>query len=180
MDKLKNYDVSFVGLKNGLHQYDFEIDKEFFDLFEFDEEFDNPKLKVHLDFEKKETMLLFDFKMKGDVSLTCDLTSNLFEYPLNNNFQMVVRFGEDFIDEGEDIIIIPHSEHTINVAHWIYESFMLSLPLKRIHPKVINGELKTKEMDQLEALQPQENQIEERFDKSDPRWDKLKNLLTDK
>ncbi|MFV0530696.1 MAG: YceD family protein [Flavobacteriales bacterium] len=176
MDKLKNYDVSFVGLKNGVHQFDFKISKEFFDLFEFDEEFENPQLRISLFFEKKDTILDFNFKMKGDVSLYCDITTQCFCYKLDNDFHRIVKFGDDYVDEGEDIVIVPYGEHTINVAQWIYENFMLSLPAKRVHPEVLSGKLKTEEFLKLEELQPQEkNQIHK--EETDPRWDKLKDLL---
>ncbi|APD07236.1 hypothetical protein UJ101_01725 [Flavobacteriaceae bacterium UJ101] len=177
MDKLKNYDVSFVGLKNGVHRYDFKINKEFFDLFEFDEEFENPLLEVSLLFEKKDTMLDFNFNMKGDVTFHCDVTAIPFQYPLDSDFHIIVKFGEDYLDEGDEIVIVPHAEHTVNVAHWIYENFMLSLPTKRVHPKVLSGELKTEELSKLEELQPQEKDEIQNEEEHDPRWDKLKDLL---
>ena len=39
MDKLRNYDIVFSGLKNGKHEFQFEIDKAFFKLFETEQEF---------------------------------------------------------------------------------------------------------------------------------------------
>lgn len=177
MDKLKYYDVSFVGLKNGVHQFDFKINKEFFDLFEFDEEFENPQLEVILIFEKKDTMLDFNFKMKGNVTFNCDVTELPFQYPLKNDFHIIVKFGEDYLDEGDEIVIIPHTEHTVNVAQWIYENFMISLPVKRVHPKVLSGELVTDELSKLETLQPREKDQIQDEEEIDPRWDKLKDLL---
>ncbi len=171
MDKLKNYDVSFIGLKNGVHRYDFNIDETFFDLFEFDEEFENPHFKISLSLEKKETLLDFNFKMKGNVKFYCDVTTKPFEYPLNHAFHMIVKFGNHYSDEGDDIVVVPHGEHTINIAQWIYENFMLSLPVKRVHPKVLNGEFKTEELHPLK-----ENQIQNEKE-IDPRWNKLKDLL---
>ena len=179
MDKLKNYDVSFVGLKNGVHRYEFEVNKEFFDLFEFDEEFENPSFLVSLNFEKKDTMLDFKFEIKGDVQFNCDVSGIPFQYPLENQFHIIVKFGDEYKDEGDEIVTIPHNEHTVNVAHWIYENFILLLPIKRVHPKVLSGEIETEELIKLNELQPEEkNQIQDE-EESDPRWDKLKDLLTD-
>ncbi len=177
MDKLKNYDVAFVGLKNGIHRYDFEINKEFFDLFTYEEEFENPTLDVTLSFEKKDTMLTFNFEMKGLVTFFCDVSTIPFEYPLNQTFYIIVKFGEEYLDEGDDVVVIPHGEHTVNVAHWIYENFMLSLPVKRVHPKVLSGELEVEELRKLEDLQPQEKDQIDDEEEVDPRWEKLKDLL---
>ncbi len=177
MDRLKNYDVIFVGLKNGVHHYKLEINKEFFDLFEFDEEFEDPKLNITFILEKKDTMLGFDFEITGDVTFNCDVTGLPFQYQVFNNFKRIVKFGDDYLDEGEDVVIFPHSEHTINIAHWVYENFLLNLPTKRVHPKVLRGELKTEESSKLEELQPTEKDHIEDDEEIDPRWNKLKDLL---
>lgn len=177
MDKLKNYDVAFVGLKNGIHRYDFEINNEFFDLFTYEEEFENPKLHVTLSFEKKDTMLTLNFEIKGFVTFLCDVSNIPFEYPLHQTFYIIIKFGDEYLDEGDEVVVIPYGAHTVNVAHWIYENFMISLPVKRVHPKVLSGELEVEELDKLEDLHPQEkNQINEE-EEVDPRWEKLKKLL---
>ena len=44
MDKYRNYDISFSGLKQGKHEFEFCVDQRFFDLFEAEEEFENAKI----------------------------------------------------------------------------------------------------------------------------------------
>jgi hypothetical protein len=46
MDRFRNYDIAFSGLKTGKHDFKFEINQEFFDLFETEQEFFNPKIDV--------------------------------------------------------------------------------------------------------------------------------------
>lgn len=55
MDKLRNYDVSFSGLKNGKHEFKFEIDKTFFQLFDTEQEFTNPRIEVNVLLDKHTT-----------------------------------------------------------------------------------------------------------------------------
>ena len=57
MRKLGNFDIPFTGLKLGNHQYQFEIDKAFFDQFEFSE-IGDAHFKVDLVLEKQSTMQL--------------------------------------------------------------------------------------------------------------------------
>jgi uncharacterized metal-binding protein YceD (DUF177 family) len=59
---------------------------------------------------------------------------------------------------------------------------VLALPSKRIHPGVKDGTLKSDILDKLEELSPKAIDEEEtpEDDKTDPRWDSLKKLLTDK
>ena len=36
MKDLKNFDISFIGLKDGNHIFEYKIEKEFFDFFNYD------------------------------------------------------------------------------------------------------------------------------------------------
>ena len=69
-------------------------------------------------------------------------------------------------------------DQPINIAQYIYEMLVLAVPQKRIHPGVEDGTLQSDILDKLEELQPKEKK--ESSDKTDPRWDDLKKLLTDK
>ena len=55
---------------------------------------------------------------------------------------------------------------------------VLAVPQKRVHPGVLDGTLKSDALDKLEELQPKETR--ENKEQTDPRWDGLKKLLTDK
>jgi uncharacterized metal-binding protein YceD (DUF177 family) len=57
---------------------------------------------------------------------------------------------------------------------------VLSVPHKRIHPGVKDGSLQTEALQKLNELQVKEIKEEKKEDDIDPRWDKLKQLLTDK
>ena len=72
MRKLKDYTIPFVGLKLGKHQFEYEIDNEFFEHFEYDE-FNGANVKVDLTLEKKTTMLELTFKASGTVNLEFDV-----------------------------------------------------------------------------------------------------------
>ena len=56
---------------------------------------------------------------------------------------LVVKFGSEFNNEDDEILIIPHGEYKINIAQYIFELIILSLPAKRIHPGVLEGTLKS-------------------------------------
>ena len=95
-------------------------------------------------------------------------------------FDLVVKFGQEYNDENDAILIIPHAEYEINVAQYIYELIILSVPLKRIHPGVKDGTLKSEALKKLEELSPEQKDNNNNTDEVDPRWDKLKKLITDK
>jgi len=168
MDKLRNYDVSFSGLKTGKHEFKFEIDKEFFLLFDTEQEFTDPKINVDVLLDKHSTFLEFEIKVNGTVELVCDITNENFTHPIENQIGILVKFGEEYDDSEEDVITIPTSDHAFNVAQLIYENVALSIPMKKISPNVSDEDLEI-----LEKFSPKETEEEP---KSDPRWDALKNL----
>ena len=77
------------------------------------------------------------------------------------------------------MLILPHGSYQVNIQQYIYESIVLALPSKRIHPGVKDGTLKSDILEKLEELSPKGKDISEETD-IDPRWDNLKKLLTDK
>ena len=179
--------IPFIGLKLGKHQFEYQISKAFFEHFDFDE-FESANIKVNIVLEKKNTMLELNFKHSGTINVPCDLTNEDFDLPIKGNLKLVVRFGETFNDENEDLLILPIGEHQIDVAQYIYEMVVLSIPLKKTHPGIKDGTLETKALSKLKEIsvteQTQEENVQEeteiKAENTDPRWDKLKKLLTDK
>lgn len=182
MRKLAAFTIPFVGLKQGRHEFEYDIDKEFFEHFDYDE-FHRSDVKVGLLFEKKPTMMELTFTAAGKVNIDCDLTNEPYDQDIEGILKMVVKFGDEFNDDNEELLIIPHGEFQLNVAQYIYELIVLSVPLKRVHPGVLDGTLSSEMLEKLEELSPKEagelNDIEDQED-IDPRWNKLKNLLNDK
>lgn len=172
MDKLRNYDVSFSGLKNGRHEFKFEIDKTFFQLFDTEQEFTNPKIEVDILLEKHTTFLEFEIKVHGTVELICDITNEAFDYPIENQIRVLVKFGEEYDDSEEDVITIPAGDHAFNAAQLIYENVQLSIPMKKLSPNVSDEDLEL--LDQFSPKDIEETEEEEH--ESDPRWDALKKL----
>lgn len=183
MSGLKNYLIPFLGLKLGKHQFEYQIDKEFLELFDYNE-FQALNVQCMVELNKKETMLELSVFHKGTVLVNCDLTNEEFEQPIKGTLKMIVKFGEEYNDDHDEILILPYEEHQLSVAQYIYESILLSVPSKRIHPGVLDGTLESKALEYLD-YQTEEDIEEEQSDneeesETDPRWDKLKQLLTDK
>ncbi|MEO6348385.1 MAG: DUF177 domain-containing protein [Aquaticitalea sp.] len=179
MKPLKEYTIQFVGLKLGKHHFDYQIDEMFFEQFDY-EEFNDVNVKVDLLFEKKSTLLELNFKLKGFVNVNCDTTNEPYDQKVKGTFDLVVKFGEEYNDENEDILIIPHGEYEVNVAQYIYELIILSMPTKRVHPGVSDGTLHSDILEKLEELSPKGLGEKEKSEETDPRWNTLKKLLTDK
>ncbi|WP_109302176.1 DUF177 domain-containing protein [Aquimarina sp. AU474] len=180
MKQLKEYTIPFVGLKQGLHQFEYQIDNTFFEHFEYDE-FNASTVRVDLEFNKKATMLELQFTATGTVNVNCDLTNEPFDLPVEDEFFLVVKFGDEYNNENEELLILPHGEYEVNIQQYIYELIVLGVPSKRVHPGVEDGTLESDILERLDELSPKEEKTtENNNEETDPRWDKLKNLLNDK
>ena len=177
MKNLKEYFIPFTGLKIGKHQFDYQIDNSFFEYFDFDE-YNNVNVEVSIELEKKNTMLELGFSHKGTVNVFCDVTGEPFDLKIRAESKLVVQFGDVFNNDNEALLVIPHNEFELDISQYIYENIILSVPVKRIHPGIEDGTLKTEALDTLEKLLPKEENKES--EDIDPRWENLKKLLTDK
>ncbi|MFS4415502.1 YceD family protein [Maribacter sp. 2307ULW6-5] len=173
----KEFNIPFSGLKQGRHDFKFQITAGFFDAFGFDE-FNDANIDLALTLNKTSTIMELSLMAKGTVNVNCDVSSEAYDQPVDAEMELVVKFGEAYNDEDDEILILPHGEHQLNIAQYAYETIVLAVPQKRVHPGVLDGTLQTEALQRLKALEPREARTEK--EENDPRWDELKKLLTDK
>lgn len=173
--ELKEFEINFSGLKLGDHDFEYRLGKKFFELFGY-QEYNNAEFDAKLRLNRKENSLGLQLAVNGKAKVACDITSELFWLPLENETGVQVKFGEEFDDTNDEVLIIPQGEHRINVAQYFYELAVLAKPLKVVHPEVEAGKRGQEILKKLEELSP-ENQEKESEDENDPRWNKLRDLL---
>ena len=173
MKDLKEFNIPFVGLKEGKHLFQYKVDNTFFELYDYNE-FEKSSINVTLEFVKKSTLFELEFTASGTVNVPCDVTNEYFDLEITATLPLVVKFGQEYNDENEEILILPHEVYQFSVAQFIYEMIVLGIPNKRVHPKVLDGTMETEVLEQLEIKE------EKTVETTDPRWDKLKNLITEK
>jgi uncharacterized metal-binding protein YceD (DUF177 family) len=177
MKDLKDFNIHFVGFKEGSHLFSYEIDNTFFDAFNYDD-FLSSAIKIDLNFTKKSSHFELDFSAAGTVNIPCDTTNEPFDMEVNPTLSMIVKFGPEFNDDNEDIITITYDADKINISQYIYEMIVLSIPQKRVHPKVLDGTMESEALSKLKELEiTKEKNVS---NETDPRWDKLKNITTEK
>ena len=174
MKKVSKYMIPFRGLKDGIHFFEFNIDNSFFEKLNFFD-FGDAKLDLNITLDKKSSILTLKFDFNGFVKLLCDLTTESFDYNLKTDFRLVVKFGEEEKYDGDEILILQNGASQIDISQYIYETIILAIPQKKIHPGVIDGTLDSDIIKKLRDLQPK---TEKKLNKKiDPRWVKLKDLL---
>ena len=172
MKSLSPYLIKFSGLKEGIHLFNYELGNKFFRNFDY-YDFLDAKLFAKLELEKQSTLLNLKFSFNGEIEVQCDVSMESFDLKLETEHAVVVKFKDDIISTDDKVIFMPAGSHSIDVSHLIYESIILAVPQKKVHPGIENGSLKSEIVEKLEELRPKKNFNE----KTDPRWDKLKDLL---
>ncbi|AJH13453.1 YceD family protein [Myroides profundi] len=203
----KDFLIPFTGLKNGKHSFDFKVDDSFFENYNYSD-FNHITADINVLLDKKINLFELHFTSKGFANVPCDVTNQDFDLPIDSEIDLVVKFGEAFNNDHDEILIIPYTEHHINVAQYIYEMIALAIPQKRVHPGVKDGTLDSAALDYLGYVnEDEDDEFDSLFDDEDdeifdliddledddveeeeentnkdidPRWAELKKLLTDK
>lgn len=179
MEKFRYYNVSFAGLSLGQHDFEFQITQPFFDLFEFEQDFAKPDLKLQLKLDKKNNFLELFFDLSGTIEVNCDLTNEPYREEISGKSEVIVKFGEEFDDSDDEVWVIPRGEYQINIGQMVYEMTILALPTKRIHPDVAAGKSHSDMLELLDKYGLQnddETETDSNEEETDPRWEALKKL----
>ena len=172
LKSLKTYSIPFTGLKLGKHFFDYVIKDDFFDEMDYSL-VKKADLQCKVELDKQETMLILSFHIYGTITMTCDKCLAEYPQPVDVHEQQIAKFAEEEIDEDEEIITLTKNDHEINIAGLIYEYINVAAPFIAVCNDEGNTAYCDKEM--IERL----NQLSAKGgedDKTDPRWDVLKNI----
>lgn len=172
--------------------YEFDIDKTFFEGIE-NSLIEDGNVRAHLSLEKKETMMIAEFSVEGTVNTVCDRCNDPIELPVQGNYRIIYKFGNEISDD-ENLIVLDPDAYELNVIAPIYELLCVSLPARILHqPGECNEEMMAlynsytinagqpdeddEDWDDEDDSDPDDNDPEDDDDKPiDPRWSALKNL----
>jgi uncharacterized protein len=129
---LKEYRIPFIGLKPGLHNYSFTLNDAFFEAFKYSE-IEHASIEVALELDKRLSMLVLHFILKGEVESMCDRCGDPLLQPLSGTHELIVKFGEESVETDDDLIILGPAESHIDVSQFLYEYAHLDLPARHVH-----------------------------------------------
>lgn len=179
MSQRREFEIAFVGLKPGIHVFEYRIDDKFFVPYG-EQDFTNCEVNVKLTLEKNSGFMQLKFDIDGMATVNCDRCGNPIPMQLWDEFNIIVKLVEDpekmnEVEEDPDIYYISRGESHLHLADWIFEFINLSIPLqRRCAESEIGGPKCNKEV--LERLRKME---EEASKDANPLWkglDKFKNL----
>ncbi|MFO8087693.1 MAG: DUF177 domain-containing protein [Bacteroidales bacterium] len=166
----KQFVIPFKGLKEGIHKFDFDINHMFFEGFDYSI-LKQGKVKVHLEMEKKTTMLVFSFSIHGTINLQCDRCLDNYKQAIDGEQLLIAKYTERESDpSSEDIVVLSEEAHEFDVSQYIYEFISLLLPIKHVHqnPQDCNQD--------MIAYLDKENANDASLDHIDERWKALEEV----
>lgn len=131
MGTLKGYQISLVGLANGLHSFTFSIGDDFFEHFE-NSSLKGNRFEVRIDMDKHQNMFILKFEIKGSIRTSCDRCMADIIMPLQGEHQLIVKSAEGVSDDPDVEHIAPEAP-IIEVGQMIYEFILISLPMVNVY-----------------------------------------------
>jgi uncharacterized metal-binding protein YceD (DUF177 family) len=182
LGKFDLYKVDLKGMREDVQNYEYLLDNQFF-INIGEEDVPKGRVNVKLTVTKRNGFFDFAFVLSGIAVIPCDRCLDDMDFPVETTAHLIVKFGNDYTEESDEIVVIPESEGIINLAWFLYEFVVLAIPVKHIHaPGKCNRQMTSKLKKHL--AKPVED--DDMFDADeddiiitdggdiDPRWDALK------
>jgi len=141
-------------------------------------------VNVEVSVKRVSSTFEFNFTLNGAVLVPCDRCLDDLSIEIDSKNRLIVKFGREYSEESDEVVIIPEDEGELNIAWFLYEFVTLSVPMKHVHPpgkcnKVMSSKLnKHKAVSSDDTLDDEEEGEDDTFEAgNDPRWDALKGLV---
>lgn len=136
MSHRREFDIAFVGLKPGIHEFEYRITDKFFEPYP-PQDFKHCTGTVKLFLDKQNGFLLLKFEVGGKIDVSCDRCGNDLPLDLWDEFKIVVKLVENpeemnASEEDPDVYYISRTESHLHVADWIFEFINLSIPMQKM------------------------------------------------
>lgn len=194
MAKFSQYKIDLKSLPDQLTDYSYELDRKFFDAIDH-EDVRKGNVKADVTVRKTIDAFEFNFHLYGTIQIACDRCLDEMNQEIDTTDRLIVKFGEEYSEESDVLVIIPEDEGAINIAWYLYEFIVLNIPMKHVHePGNCNKEM-TSKYRKHQAVQVSDDDDDDDDDLSvddlsddndsiddsvqqetDPRWDELKKL----
>ncbi|MBM3429355.1 MAG: DUF177 domain-containing protein [Bacteroidetes bacterium] len=165
------FEIPFVGLKLGTHEFEFDVNDSFFASLPYSL-IEKGSVKVWLDLEKKETMMIANFECFGHVEQICSRCNERALVGIDSDLAVIYKFGHEEEETNDDnLLIVNYDAYELDVSQQVYEMISLAVPIRPMHE---DGECDEEMVKLIEKYQVKEEKKDE--DDIDPRWSVLKGL----
>ena len=158
----------------GTQSFEYHLGKEFFTEME-SSDIQDADLNVKLSVIHKGDIYDLNIDIKGEMTLICDRCLDYMQQPVDVEYHIVVKYGDEYCDDSDEVLEIPENENYFNVADLIYDTVSLEIPIMHVHSdgecnESMSEVLRKHQVGVGVELESEEEQA------IDPRWAKLKEL----
>lgn len=133
MGKFTPYKVQLASLRDGHYEQDFVIDTTFFKNME-NTDVMSADVHVHMEMEKRNDVYDCTFRCRGTLEIPCDRCLEPLQHEVDTTYHIVVMYGDSYDDASDDTLVIPYSDASLNVAYLLYDTVLLTIPMRHVHP----------------------------------------------
>jgi len=184
------YKVDLKDMQQNVQEIEYLLDNQFFTNIG-GEDIQKGKINTRLTITKRGGAFNLSFVFSGTVIVPCDRCLDDMDLPIETTAHLIVKFGKDYSEESDEIVIIPETEGVINLAWFLYEFVALAIPIKHVHaPGKCNKQMTSKLKKHSVKSDDDEQSFEsdgsddviitdddsDNEERSDPRWDALRGL----
>ena len=195
MGKYSQYIIDLKNLPGETATYSYVLDQRFFDAIDH-EEVRKGNVEVELTVRRTVDAYEFNFHLVGTIQIPCDRCLDEMNQEIDTKDRLIVKFGEEYSEESDELVIIPEDEGAINIAWYLYEFIVLNIPMKHVHESGKCNKVMTSKYRKHQAVQVSDDDDDSDDDDlsvddlsddndssddlaqqdTDPRWDELKKL----
>lgn len=179
MDARVPYTLPIKGLGDGMHQFRYEVDADFFATF-VESPVQDTTVDLVVQLDKRPSLLVLEFDFSGTIGTDCDRCLAPIQLPVQGQHRLLVKYGEaEDAPDDEDVVYIPHETSQWNIAQFVYEYILLAQPLIKVYDCQVKQPYPC-DLNTLERLTDNEEESEATESETDnPIWDALKDWKQD-
>ena len=169
-DYFKQFDICFGNLSIGKHCLNLEVNNTFFEKYDI-EDVTDANVSVQVELERKETLVILQFDIRGTLYSICDLCLEKISIPIADNRQLMLKMVSEPCQSGdEDIVFIQEKSYSYNIEQVIFEYLYALIPMRKVHGETGSGTCNQEMLAWIEKAKEKPSKQE------DARWEALKQI----
>ncbi|MFI3318096.1 MAG: DUF177 domain-containing protein [Rikenellaceae bacterium] len=152
MAAVNSYKIEYKALGIGEYAYSFTIDDALFASYEGCE-ISHGEGSASVSLKRSETMLELEVAISARVTTPCDRCLDDCQIAIEFQAPLVVKFSDETDLYDGEVMWIPTGQSHVDLAHYIYESIIISLPYQRTHAE---GECNPEMMERFKIVSNEE------------------------
>ena len=128
-----DYRIDIQKLKDGAHQFRFQVDDAFFAGFPHTE-VQGANVTADIALQKDNRQIVVNLHLDGELTLVCDRCSGDLDWPIFRAAKLIYSYDPSLkgTDEDEDITFIPRDLHYLDLRQDLYDYISLQVPLRKV------------------------------------------------